>query len=219
MNELESRGILNTSVSMMSAKDFAEDRRLCLTAAAFLPSEVQERIESEIIERLKTVEPNHYYYRRASLHITVQNIRTIQDPPAFQQHDIANAISALKPEIEKTAPLEFEVSGLLKLSASLALRGFAQPALLELVTRTRAALKSVGLADNKEYVSDDVVFGNVTICRFAHTPASAFVERAMTLASDFNQRFEIDQVHLIATNAVCHPKLTHVYETFNFLNS
>lgn len=217
MDALESRGLLSTSVPMMSAADFTVDRRLCLTVAAFLPCSVQKDIETSIIDPLTKVAPHHYFYKQNSFHITVQNIRTIQDPPAFQQKDILNAISALRSEFEKTPPLEFEISGLLKLSTSLALRAFAQPALLELVTRTRLALESVGLADNKEYVSDDVVFGNVTICRFAHTPARQFVDSAMELANDFNQYMEISQVRLISTNAVCHPDFTQLHATFDFL--
>lgn len=209
---LEGRGQHSSTVPMMS--DYANDERLCLTAAAFLPDPVQREIGSEIVGVLKKIEPHHYFYNPGSFHITIQNVRRISSPPAFNENDIATAIEVLEKEFTASPPLEFELAGVLRLPTSMAIRAFAQPILLNLVQRTRNALQQAGLPDDKEYVSNQVIFGNVTICRYTSEPSAAFLNHAETLLTPFTKFLTLNEVRLISTNAACHPAFTKTLATF-----
>lgn len=213
MSLLESHAGLGSAVPM--TEDFANDNRICLTAVAFLPDDLQAEIEANIVDKLRILEPQHYYYMACSYHVTVQNVRTISDPPTFDEREIRTAIKVLQEQFKNAPPLHFEICSLLSLPTSMALRAFAQPFLLELTRRTRDALSQAGLPDNKEYVSDDVVFGNITLCRYSSPPSRALLERAKEVLSCFSRTVHFRQVKLITTNAVCHPGRTRTLATFD----
>src|SRR3990170_196015 len=66
-------------------EDYDNDTRICLTSV-HLPSQILiTKINETIIRPLKEVEPKYYYYFNDSLHMTIKNIRVINDPPHFNQ--------------------------------------------------------------------------------------------------------------------------------------
>lgn len=210
MDSLESTALAST---VPFNSDFANDPRLCLTCVAFLPAEIASAAESAVIRELRHTGPAHYSYPSPSLHLTVQNVRTISDPPKFNDADIARIVQCFKLELANCASLEFEIDGLLRLPTSIALRAYCDESMLQLTRTLRRALNAMGMPDDKEYISDDVVFGNITVCRFGSAPDAAFLE-AVNNIPRFTAKFEATELALISTNAVCHPSKTTVFERF-----
>jgi len=193
--------------------DYVQDMRLCLTMVAFIPEAIASRIEAELIEPLRDLDSTQYFYPPRSLHLTIQNVRTISDPPTFNERDIYKIINTVSDVFDKTTTLSFELNGLLRLRTSLAVRAFAEANLLTLCRELRRRLAQAGYPDNKDYVSEDVVFGNITICRYTHEPNPEFV-RAFDHLSNFSGELAVSEVSLISTNAICHPGSTKVWKRF-----
>ena len=58
-------------------KDYANDDQICLTSLVFIPDNISGKIISDCLSRLKSIEPNHYFYPPESLHLTIKNIHTV----------------------------------------------------------------------------------------------------------------------------------------------
>lgn len=84
--------------SVPLSSDFENDARLCLTFLSFLPPAIKETVTT-LIEELKALDTNQYYYLPESLHITIQNVRRIADPPTFTAADITAADRAFQESI------------------------------------------------------------------------------------------------------------------------
>ncbi|MBI1919130.1 hypothetical protein HYS29_00905 [Candidatus Microgenomates bacterium] len=80
----------NSTVVEMQ-KDYANDDQICLTSVVFIPNEISSKIISNVINKLKRIDPQHYFYPPESMHLTIKNIRTISKPPLFTQTDIHKA--------------------------------------------------------------------------------------------------------------------------------
>ena len=68
--------------------DYIHDDRICLTAISFLPQEVEDEIITKIIKPLREADSRQYFYVPSSFHVTIQNVRTIANPPLFNDRDI-----------------------------------------------------------------------------------------------------------------------------------
>ena len=85
--------------------DYNGEVRRCLTSVVFVPFTIAERIQSNIIERLREIAPTHYYYPPDTLHITIKNIRTGHAPPLFTNIDIEKCRSVFSEVSARHAPL------------------------------------------------------------------------------------------------------------------
>ncbi len=214
MDKLESRAALRSAVPFSS--NFESDNRLCLTCVAFVPSALASAIEKEIIEPLKVAAGGHFYYPAESLHLTMQNIRTISDPPKFSMDDVHAVSEIIKVLATQFHLFEFEIDGFLKLPTSLALRAYSEPRLKEFVRKFRAELVAAGIPDDKEYISNDVVFGNITICRYSEEPSTEFMQRLAKSEFSIKSKFAVEELALISTNAICQPSATKIFQTVSF---
>ncbi|MBX9720971.1 MAG: 2'-5' RNA ligase family protein [Candidatus Obscuribacterales bacterium] len=214
MDKLESTAALRTAVPFCN--DFESDNRFCLTCVAFAPSALASRIEKEIIAPLKVAAGKHFYYPAQSLHLTMQNIRTISDPPKFSMDDVLVVAEIIKVLATQFRPFEFEIDGFLKLPTSLALRAYSEPRLMEFVRKFRDELVAAGIPDDKEYISNDVVFGNITICRYSEEPSREFIQALAKSEFSFTSKFTVEELALISTNAVCQPSATKIFQTVSF---
>lgn len=191
-------------------KDYVKDNRICLTAAVFMSPDIQRIIETKVIKPLKEADGSQYYYLPESLHLTIQSVRTSHHPPEFTHEDIKKVRGVLDEIIPKHKKLNFNLKGLFELPTSLGIRAFSDASLTSLVSELREKLQTAGVPDNKTYASNEVVFGNVTVCRYKNSPKNSFQEKVSQLKDVEIGQLRVKNISLITTNPVCHPKWTKI---------
>ncbi|OGD91467.1 hypothetical protein A3E14_00345 [Candidatus Curtissbacteria bacterium RIFCSPHIGHO2_12_FULL_41_13] len=202
---------------VIPSSNYVNDKRICLTCVVFIPENLQRLILKEIIKPLKNADPSQYYYLPQSLHLTIQNIRTINLPPLFIDDDIEKVKTVFAQIIPKYQAFEFNLEGLFELPTGISIRGFTSEVLGHLVMELRDNLKRVGVADNKTY-SSEIVFGNISVCRYYFKkPNLAFFRKVKELKKIKVGKMKIEAVSLITANCVCHPNLTKILKEYNLL--
>lgn len=196
-------------------EDYINDKRIGLTSVVFIPENLQKIIVSKIIEPLRKTDGNQYYFLPESLHLTIQNIRTVSDPPLFTDEDVKKAKTVFDRTISKHEQFEFELKGLFELPTSLGIRGYSNETLKDLVLDLRKNLIEAGVPDNKKYESNEIFFGNITVCRYTSQPNDLFLGEIKNLKNVEIGRLNVKKISLITTNSICHPKVTNIIETFN----
>lgn len=196
------------------AKDYIKDNRICLTSVVFVPVDIQKNIIQKIINPLKEVDKRQYYYPLKSLHLTIQNIRTINDPPLFNEKDVEKVKSVFKKIIPKHKSFYFELKGLFEMPSSLSICGYSNEAIKYLVLELRDELQKISVPDNKIYASSEIFFGNINVCRYPVNPNGNFVKKVKELKNINISRLEIKKVSLITTNSVCHPRKTKIIDNY-----
>lgn len=206
----------NPASSVPLSSNFEVDARLCLTFLSFLPTAIKETVTT-LIEELKALDTDQYFYLPESLHITIQNVRRIADPPTFTTTDITAADCAFKETVaeKKLKPIKFNLSGLLLLPTSLAVTVYTDKTYGDFVKALRQNLKKHKIPDNKSYISDDIVFGNITIARFGSPPSIKLKERVAGLKESFSGgEYLAEDICLVTTSAVCHPAFTTIRHSY-----
>jgi len=196
-------------------KDYANDDQICLTSVAFIPSKISNKIVSNVINKLKDIEPQHYFYPSESMHVTIKNIRTINKPPLFSETDIDKANQLFSETIPQFPNFEFSIEDVVIFPTSISVMAYSNARLQKLVSALDKGLQKIGIPDNKKYLSDSVYWGNITICRFTQKPSPRFIEKVKTMRNLEIGKFKIKKINLITCNAVCHPqsrKIINEYE-------
>lgn len=196
-------------------KNYDEDNRLCLAGVSFLPSKFCRLIISKLINPLKKADNGQYFYNPRSLHMTINSVRTINDPPLFTENDIQKANQVFAKVVPKHKKFFVEVKRLFELPTSLAITAFTGQNFEKLVFELRSELASAGVPDTKRYASQSMAFGNITIARFIRTPNSKFLNLVQKLKDTNLGKLEISKVSLVVTNAVSSPKKTRVISDYN----
>lgn len=202
----------STIVDMVS--DYENDNRISLASVAFLPETIVETISHKVVEPLKLADPSQYYYLPQSFHITIRNIRTVNNPPLFNNEDIEKVKAVFNEVIPKRKRFNFHLRGIFELPTSLAIKACSDELLKFLVQELGEGLERAGVPDNKKYASDEVFFGNTTICRFTTSPSDQLLKRVSELKDIEIGEVEARIVSLITTNCVCHPKWTKIIQTY-----
>lgn len=209
------KGKISSSI-VGSVRDYIHDERICLTSVVFLPKEIQKLILDKIIQPLKKIDQRQYFYLPKSFHLTLQNVRTINDPPLFTKKDIIKVRKVFKEVIPKHQAFSFKLKDLFELPTSLSLCGYCGEVLKYLVLELRNKLQKASVPDNKKYVSEEVFFGNITVCRYTKNLTKRFLARIQELKNIEIGRFKVEKVSLITTNSVCYPDKTTIIENYNF---
>jgi 2'-5' RNA ligase len=87
-----------------------------------------------------------------------------------------------------------------------ALIGYSNQTLQQLIQALDKGLNDSGIPDNKTYFSDTIFWGNLTICRLTHSPGDAFRQQVQELATVKIGEMQVTQIHLVTCNSVCHPQ-------------
>lgn len=204
------------STIVQPVEDFAHDRQICLTCVEFIPEDIQEIMAHKLITPLKKADEKHYFYPPSSLHLTIQNIRTIHYPPLFTQEDIETARRVLREIVTQYTPPVFHLKDLFQLPWSLSVCAYSDKTYGDMVLHVREALNQAGVPDDKRYASGDIVLGNVTFCRYHKKPNNSFIEKTEELKSIDIGRIRAQNIFLITTNSVCHPDHTEIIDRFSF---
>jgi 2'-5' RNA ligase len=195
--------------------DYEEDDEICLTSISFLPDELKAKVMSDVIEPLKHIQPNHYFYPKESLHLTIKNIRTIHKPPTFTDEDVEKVNKKFSEIIPTHKRFNFDLQGLVRFPTSVSIMGYCGEELYRLVKELDEGLEEINVPDDKKYVSDTVFFGNITICRFKEEPSRDFLEYINKMKELEIGSMPIDKISLINCNAGCSVKSLKIINTYS----
>ena len=194
--------------------DYRHDPATALTSVVFVPADLGREICQTIIEPLQAIEPEHYYYPPESLHLTIKNIRTVHYPPRFTTADTSQVDRLFRRILPQQQSFSIWLQELIPFSTSLALVAYRIERLPHLVQTLDAGLREIGLPDDRRYLSDQVFFGNVTVCRYVRPPSIKFLQAAEVMAHLYQRELRVEAVHLITCNAVCAPETRKVVAAY-----
>ncbi len=87
--ELQVRKNSLTFSTVQPVVDYEKDARISLTSVHFPSNNLIQKIQREIVAHLIKAEPGFYYYPKKGYHMTIKNVRVINDPPHFTKHDVS----------------------------------------------------------------------------------------------------------------------------------
>lgn len=214
MEKATQAGNFNATV-IGAVNDFANDTRICLTSVVFVPPEIATRITKNIIEPLREIEPDHYYYPPESMHLTIKNVQVINDPPTFTEADVQKVATMMQTIVPQSAAFLFALEGVVQFPTSVSVMGYCDERLQSLVWSLDDNLRKIGIPDNKKYFSDSIFFGNVSVCRFLREPGVAFKAKLKELSATMIGEMLAKEVSLITCNSVCHPNSLRAVGTYS----
>lgn len=183
-------------------KSYESDPRICLTSVHFPSNLLKKKIEKLIIEPLRQISPGVYFYSRESMHMTIKNIRVINNPPRFTTYDIKKATKIFSQIIPKHRAFRVYFYKLLLFPNNLALIGTTDPELDAIILDLDRRLISEGLPDDKQYTNSQYFFSNMTLARFSSVPEE-FINKVKDLSNQIKlDPYVIDSVSLITGNAI-----------------
>lgn len=191
--------------------DYENDQRICLTSLHFPNQKLIEYVQ-KIISELKKVESSFYYYPPQSLHLTIKNIKVINDPPNFDDDDVKKAQQIFTEATPNYKKFKVYFYRLLLFPNNLALVGTTDTELDHIILDLDKRLRNAGIPDDKKYNNQRYFFCNMTLARFGSF-SSKFAEKVKELSSKINPLpYEVDSITLISGNAVFkNPKIINEY--------
>jgi 2'-5' RNA ligase len=216
VKQLEAFFAGNTNKSMVAEvvevqDDYVKNKRICLTSVVFPPAEITAKITTEIIDKLRAINPEQYFLPPESIHLTIKNIRTISDPPSFTAEDIVKVNKLFSELIPQYPSFEFKVEDVVLFPTSVSVMAYSDDSLQKLVLALDQGLKEIGLPDDKKYFSDSVFWGNITLCRFTKTPSEKFIAEVKKMRDLKIGKFQLEKVNLITGNAACYAGLRKIH--------
>lgn len=206
----------NTATIVPMQSDFANDPQMALTAVSYLPKPLIDTITKLIIQPLKNIEQDFYYYPPEAMHITIQNVRVIHNPPQFTAEDIDIARSVFRQAALNINPFPFALQGVLSMPTSVSIIALGTPEYNSFVKRLRRDLTNAHVPDDKSYFTDELVFANATICRYTHEPSDVFIQKLQELRDQYIGDVVINETALVTMNASANRSKTTILETYQF---
>lgn len=190
------------ATAVIPVADFENDNRICLTSVHFPTQSFSDAVLQTITQPLRKLFPSAYCYPRESLHFTIKNIRTIENPPNFTEEDVQKAIDLFGRVIPNHMPFTIYPHKLLLFKNNLALMCTTDDALDRLILDLHEQLTCAGIPDNKRYVNTQYFFCNMTLMRFAKSPPERFRTEVQKLSVDLSlPDYQVDSVSLVTGNA------------------
>lgn len=193
---------LNFSI-VSPVADLENDPRICLTSVHLPKENLKQQIQQFLIEPLRKLTPDFYYYTPDSLHITIKNIRVINNPPHFTKEDVEKVKKVFTEIVPQHKQFNVYFYKLLLFPNSLALMATTDPELDDVILTLDNELNSAGVPDDKVYTNSKYFFSNMTLARFSTTPSEEFKQKVQELSNTLNLKpYTIDSVTLLTCNAV-----------------
>lgn len=203
INKIEKQVNKNTlNFSTVSpVEDYLNDPRICLTSAHFIKENLISEIH-KITDVLKKIKPDCYYYPDNSLHTTIKNIRSIKNPPNFNQTDIIKVKNIFSKVIPDHNKYNIYFYKLLLFPNSLSLIGTTDIEYDNLILDLDRELKKGNIADDRIYNNSKYFFSNITLARFAKD-SDDFKQKVLDLSQSIQiTPYSADNVTLLSCNAV-----------------
>lgn len=200
-NQVKNNSLSSSTVEPV--EDFENDPRLCLTGIHLPNKKLIETVYKTLIDPLRTISPNRYYYAIDSLHMTVKNVRIINNPPTFTEDDMQKTKKVFEDVIPKHKKYQVYFYRLLLFPSNLALIGTTDPELDTIVLDLDQKLKDAGIPDDKQYTNSRYFFSNMTLARFNSPVSQKFIKKVEELSQNIRiEPYKIDSVTLLVSNAV-----------------
>lgn len=197
-------------------EDFENDSRMCVTSVHFPDRNLQDYAQ-QLISELKKVEPDYYYYDNDSLHMTIKNVKVINDPPTFNKQDIQTVKKVFSKIVPKHKSFKVYFYRLLLLPNNVSIIGTTDEELDAIVLDLDTELSTAGVPDDKVYSNKKYFFSNMTIARF-NGSSEKFKSAVEKLSQTISiPAYEVDSVSLITGNAVL--KKLEIIETWPLQHS
>jgi hypothetical protein len=194
--------------------DYAGDPAMALTSLMLLPPSLARDIRRTIIMPLQLMEPQHYYYPPAAMHLTITNVLPVHDPPLYSEADIQRTHELLAQITARHALFSFTLEQLVALAESVCLIGYGDEQFRELVLDLRAGLQSAGIPEDTRLASTEVFFGNVTLCRYRCAPSDGLLRAIMERAYAYRADLQVEVIHLVTCNRTCAPASRRILHTY-----
>lgn len=199
-NQIQNNNLQFSTVAPV--EDYENDPRTCLTGVHIPADSLKQKIQDEIIKPLKEISPDTYFYSAASIHMTIKNIRVINNPPHFTSENIEKARKIFSEIIPKHSKFKVYFYRLLLFPNNLALIGTTDPELDNIILDLDKRLNEAGLPDDKQYTNSQYFFSNMTLARFSN-PSKEFVKKIEELSMQIKfESYTVDSVSLVTCNAV-----------------
>jgi hypothetical protein len=184
-------------------RDFYQDKRLCLTSVHLPRKDFLSEVTDKVIKPLKNISPEHFYYDKNLLHITIKNIRVINDPPNFNENDKETAGKVFAKIIPIHQNFFIYYYRLLLFPLNLALIGTTDSELDLIINDLDSELNKNGVPDDKIYINNKYFFSNITLARFNKPPTEEFKQEVQKLSSTIDLKpYLVDSVTLATASAV-----------------
>jgi 2'-5' RNA ligase len=197
---------------------FENDDRTSLGIFATIPDSIAAEI-ARVQSALRMVAPHFHYAPPESLHLTVQNVRTIAKPPTFTSDDARCVADIVRQVSEHHPTQQVKVHGIIQLPTSVLITVFYPEPMQRLIAELSENLTRIGLPDDKRYVDATTRFGNITICRFTAPPTAEFSNAVATFRQHNAGEFQIPSLTVASTNAVFDLAFTEYFGTFELGSS
>ncbi len=183
--------------------DYANDPQISLTGVHLPHKHLVDQIEQQLIHPLKKVEPDFYYYPPDSLHMTIKGVRTVSDPPNFDQHDIEKAKHVFSAVTRQHNSFRVYFYRLILFPHSIALVGTTDPELDNIILDLDSMQKKEGIPDDKIYVNSRYFFSNMTLVRFNTEQSAGLIQKVDRLSDSLKfEPYTVDSISLLTCNAV-----------------
>ncbi len=219
MDELETHKCSSDFPASIVApvEDYANDQRKYLTIVAHPTKKLISKITNEFVRDLKKADPSQYYCEPDSLHFTILSIKLFEDGGNFSPEIIAEIIKVTNAVFSSHHPFIFKMQGSLALPTSIGVRCYSSIKLRKLVCDLKSALNKIGITSDKKLYSENVLFGNITLCRFK--PEYHPTDELFAVVEKY-RNFEFGNMKLLKTklvhaNAVVSPNHTKVFVEFS----
>src|SRR3989338_1796123 len=180
--QIKSNSLQSSTVSPVT--DFENDPRICLTSVHFPSNDLKSYILESIINPLKEIAPEHHYYSDSSLHMTIKNIRVINNPPHFTHENKEVAREVFSKVIPRHKKFSVYFYRLLLFPNNLALMGTTEPELDNIILDLDKRLNENGFPDDKQYVNSRYFFCNMTLVRFNSDVSQKFMKTVQELSKN-----------------------------------
>lgn len=199
--QIEKNSLSFSTVSPI--KNYENDLRMALTSVHFPNEDLLQNILSSFINPLKSIDPFHYYYGKDSLHMTIKNIRVINNPPHFTSKDTGVVKNIFQDVILKHIKFNVYFYRLMLFPNNLSLIGTTDQELDSIIIDLDNKLKKAGVPDDKQYINTRYFFSNITLARFSSPISNKFLEKVNELSQNVNiEPYTVDSVSLLSCNAV-----------------
>ncbi len=194
--------------------DYTNDTRICLTSVHLPHQHLITQVQDSLISPLKRISPDYFFYPSDSLHMTVKNIRVINDPPHFTEEDVRKSERVFESVIPKYKKFNVYFYRLLLFPNNIALIGTTDPELDSIVFDLDKELNKAGLPDDKKYMNSQHFFSNMTLARFNNAPSKEFLQKVEELSQSISfEPYSVNSVTFITCTAVFTKK--NIIKTWN----
>lgn len=157
--------ILSDNYEIDPLIDAKRDQRFGLTLLVRPPQEIKNKIQ-ELLNKLKLIEPDQYYYPNSDIHITTMSIISCYEEFSIEKIDLSKYIEIIKKSLPVNQQGKIQFKGLTASNSCIMLQGFTSHNFLnEIRNKLRLEFNNTTLEQNldKRY---PIQTAHSTIVRF-----------------------------------------------------